>query len=428
MGRAECLRRYRAAALGLAGAALTLSVSGFAQKPEDNKPASTTAEKTPELHLARAHDALKSNRYQAAVREFRAALALDPRLTVRARFPLAVALFNIQDRENSRNEFERVRAEAGDDPNVMYYLGRLDLMDRNLDAAIKELTLAAAKPPFPDTAYYLGYAYFKLGDLNRAEQWLWKAAELAPRDFRAQERLGLLFQATGRKEEAQKAFTLSAELHRHDTEATQVALDCARALDTRPLEAARAVCQKLDDPQDVGSLASLGALYGQHGDYADAVEPFRRAAELEPDSYELQYDLGLTYFRLKRYAEARAPLEKAAELRPDMFETTAPLGAVLYALGDDPAAYEVLCRAHELRPENADISGFLSRVASTLAQRTSDRKEYAAALRYMLKATEVRPNDPEVHRRLAEVYDLLGDESKAAKERELAQRLGQAGH
>src|SRR5205814_684636 len=78
-----------------------------------------------------------------------------------------------------------------------------------------------------------------------------------------------------------------------------------------------------------------------------------------PDSYEMQYNLGLTYFRLKRYAEARATLEKAVVLRPDMFEMNAPLGATLYALGDDPAAYRVLSHAHELNPQNADVAGFL---------------------------------------------------------------------
>jgi Flp pilus assembly protein TadD len=419
----EFLRRSVVAAFGLAGMIMVASFSGFAQSAGDNKSASGASKETAELHLARGHDDLKTNHYEAAVREFRAALALDPRLTVRARFPLAVALFSVQDREQARNEFEAVHAEFGDDPIVMYYLGRLDLMDGRLDAAITKLTLAAADPPFPDAAYYLGYAYFKKRDLTSAEQWLRKAAELTPRDFRVQERLGLLFQASGRKEAAEKAFALSAELHQSDTQATQVALDCAQKLETQSLEEARGFCQHLFDPQDVGKLVTLGMLYGQHGDYADAVEAFRRATELEPDSYELQYDLGLTYFRLKRYNEARAPLEKAVELRADVFEVNAPLGAALFALGDDLHAYHVLSKAHQLNPDNADVKGLLFNVASLLAQQSLNNKIYADALRYLLRAAELRPDEANTHRRLADVYLGLGDKAKAEKERQKAHWL-----
>ncbi len=411
----------------LLGLSLVSAAVGLTQGQADGHAVPRAPSDTAEFHVGRGLEAMKNARYSAAVREFRAALALDPDLVVRARFPLAVALFDLQNIEEARREFDRVRSKTGNDPNVAYYLGRLDLMEGQLDSAVRNLTLASSDPPFPDTAYYLGYAYIKRHDMVQAEEWLHKAAELAPRDFRVQERLGLLYRLTGRKEEAEKAFALSDRLHQQDTEATAIALECGHALDTHSLEEARGVCQRLFDPEDTGKLVTLGTLYGGHRDYAEALEPFRRAAELEPDSYEMQYNLGLTYFRLKRYAEARAPLEKAAELRPDMFETTAPLGAVLYALGDDPAAYQALGRAHELRPENADISGFLFKVALSLSARSSNQKDYAAALRYLLKASEVRPNDPDTHRRLAEVYDLIGDKPNAARERELAQQLRETG-
>lgn len=409
--------RFAAALIPLAA-----SVALAQQRPADT--GASTATETAEFHLGRGHEALKYNRYQEAVNEFRAALALDPSLVVRARFPLAVALFSVQEREQARQEFEKVRAQTGDDPNIAYYLGRLDLMEGNLDSGIKNLTLAATDPPFPDTAYYLGYAYFKKGDNVAAERWLRKAAKLSPGDFRVYERLGLLYRAMGRKEEAKKAFAMSTELHKGDVEATQVALECSQALNSRPPEEARAVCDKLNDPHDLSKLVTLGTIYGQHGTYAEALEPFRQAARLDPESYEMQYNLGLTLFRLKRYAEARAPLEKAAQLRPDMFEMNAPLGAVLFMLGDDLAAYPVLDRAHQLAPGNADIIELLFKTAVSLAAKDVNKKEYAAALPYMLKACEVQPADGEVHRRLAELYSLTGDEAKAAQEREQAERLG----
>ena len=98
---------------------------------------SGSASDSAESHLGKGYDALKQDRYQIAVDEFRAALALDSSLVLRARFPLAVALFEQHKPAEARKEFETVRRETGDHPNVSYYLGRLDIDDRDYSSAIK---------------------------------------------------------------------------------------------------------------------------------------------------------------------------------------------------------------------------------------------------------------------------------------------------
>ena len=177
---------------------------------------------------------MRQDRYDEAVSEFRAALGIDPKLVMRARFPLAVALFELKESAESRREFETVRQEIGDHPNVSYYLGRLDLLDQNFAGAIRNLNQAIAKPPFPDTAYYLGLAYFKQGDLTAAEKWLKQAAEINPRDSITQYQLGLVYRKEGREQEARKAVALSAELRRQDADDSQLRSECARKLDAGP--------------------------------------------------------------------------------------------------------------------------------------------------------------------------------------------------
>ena len=145
-----------------------------------------------------------------------------------------MTLFNLQEREEARKQLEAVRSETGDDPNVNYYLGRLDLMEGKVDSALLNLTLAASKPPFPDVAYYHGYAYLKKGNFDSAEKWLEKAAALAPRDARVEQRLGLLYRAMGRQEESEKAFALSSELHQQDVVATEQALAWIPSRSPRP--------------------------------------------------------------------------------------------------------------------------------------------------------------------------------------------------
>src|SRR6266852_7262667 len=162
-------------------AASTLVIFGGASAVSQASPAAQAAPAdSPDAHLGRAYDALRDDRYEVAAAEFRAALKLDPKLTLRARFPLAVALFEMKKPDESRQEFEAVRREVGDQPNILYYLGRIDIDEAHFESAIRNLNQAIAKPPFPDTAYYLGFAYFKQGDLAAAEKWLKQAAQLHP--------------------------------------------------------------------------------------------------------------------------------------------------------------------------------------------------------------------------------------------------------
>ena len=128
-------------------------------KPTKPRTANHPVGETIESHLGKGYDALKQDSYSVAATEFRAALRLDPELTLRARFPLAVALFELHEPAEARKEFGAVHKEVGDHPNILYYLGRLDLEERKFSGAIANLNEAAVKPPFPDTAYYLGFAY-----------------------------------------------------------------------------------------------------------------------------------------------------------------------------------------------------------------------------------------------------------------------------
>src|SRR5271169_645881 len=127
-----------------------------------------------EVHLGNGYEALKQEQYEAAEKEFRAALAIDPGLAMRARFPLGVALFEQHKSAESRQEFETVRQAVGEQPSISYYLGRLDLEERKYKGEIERLTKASSHPPFPDTAFYLGLAYLRHGSDSDAEKWLKK--------------------------------------------------------------------------------------------------------------------------------------------------------------------------------------------------------------------------------------------------------------
>jgi len=408
-------------------AGLMLVAFGGASAVSQASPATQAASPdSPDAHLGRAYDALRNDRYEVAAAEFRAALKLDPNLTLRARFPLAVALFEMKKPEEARQEFEAVRREAGDHPNISYYLGRLDLDALHYESAIQNLNRAVAQPPFPDTAYYLGFAYFKQGDLASAEKWLKEAANSNPHDARVQYQLGVVYRKQGREQEATQAMALSGEQRQRDSSQSQLRLECAQKLDQAPREEAHAVCEQLYDPDDAEKLTELGTIYGQHGDVEAALKPLRRAAELAPQSPQMQYNLALAYYQLNQFEEARRPLSNAVTRWPDIFQLAALYGAVLSKLGEDLPAYRALQHAHELNPQDSATADLLYLTTLSLGRKAQSARQYPDALRYFLEAAKLKAQEPAPHRGLADIYKLTGRPAQATAEQQEADRLAAA--
>ena len=383
----------------------------------------TAAAVTAESHLGRGYDALKQDQYQLAANEFRAALKLDPTLIQRAQFPLAVALFEMHQTSEARREFESLRRELGEHPNFLYYLGRLDLESRDFKGAIQNLSKAVVKPPFPDTAYYLGYAFLKDGDLTAAEKWLKTAAQLVPSDSRVEYQLAQLYREQKRDDEARKAFDLSEQLRQRDENNSRFKLECAQALDKGLRKEAQAACEQLYDPDNADRLTELGTIYGQHGDLEGALKCFRRAAELAPQSPQMQYNLALAYYQLGQFANARVPLETALRRWADLFQLNALYGAVLVKLGKDVAGYQSLRHAQELNPQDSGTADLLYLTTLQLARKSQNVGDYSRSLRYLQEAAKLRPAESEPHRRMAEIYSLTAHAAQATAEQREADRL-----
>jgi len=337
-----------------------------------------------------------------------------------------VALFELHKPVEARRELETVRRETGDHPNILYYLGRLDLDDRNFAGAVRNLTKAAADPPFPDTTYYLGFACFKQGDLPAAEKWLKEAAQTNPRDARVSYQLGVVYRKQGREEEAQKVMAQSNEQRQRDSAESKLRLECAMKLDQGPREEAHAICEQLYDPGNADKLTALGTIYGQHGDPEAALKPLQRAAELAPQSPQMQYNLALAYYQLNRLAEAKTALADSATRWPDVFQLVALYGTVLAKLGEDLPAYQTLHHAHELNPQDSATSDLLYLSILKLGYKSGEGGQYPESLRYFQEAAKLRPQEPEPHRGIAAVYTQTGRNSEAVAEQQEADRLSKS--
>lgn len=420
----------------VAGRLLTIVV-WLAVTQTGSPAAQTTADKNPSLeaHIGRGNEALQNQQYSAAATEFEQARALDP-LQPQVLYKLAICRLALGQLDQSRKLFDMVQGETGGDASAAYYLARLDLLQRQPQAAIRRLVPIAKKPPAPDVLYYLGLAYQQTGDLGAAEQWLTRAASIDPRDFRVFDHLARIYRQQGRMADAQREWTRMSEVHEDELRGSRLALECSQALtahaqgrdvNTTAAGSSRPAppqpCTALFVPTDPDKLAVLGTLYGRNGDYTDALTAWKQAARLDPDSWENQHNLGLTYFRLGQFRDARAPLERAVELNPDYFSANALLGATLYALHEDTRAANVLNAAHRLNPADADTAKLLYDLDVKFAHDAFESRDYLRSLDFLQKAARLQPLNPAVHHQIAVVDQALGRASDANREQELARRL-----
>jgi tetratricopeptide (TPR) repeat protein len=311
--------------------------------------------------VARGGGLVEKRLFQQAAAEFEHALDIQPGLYA-ARYQLAVCLFALGRNDESRREFELLRRQAGPSAQISYYLGRILLLTGDSGGAIRELIPLASNSKIPDADYFIGLAYVAAGDQAKGIEWLERSGQARPGDYHVHYRLARVYAGAGRKSDAEREYDLYKKYRDAERNAEEQLRVCNAALEARTLDKIAESCSHAADPNDSEKLVLLGQLYGEHGYFAEAVEPLRRAAELDPGSFEAWHNLGLSYFRLKRYPAARQALEKAVALRPDVFDTLNLLGATLYVLGDDRAALPVLDRAHQLRPDDAQLKAALERL------------------------------------------------------------------
>lgn len=165
-----------------------------------------------------------------------------------------------------------------------------------------------------------------------------QAVELNPKYVEAHIHRGLVLNQLGRSAEAEEAFRRAS------------ALEGPRTGRFSPHVAARLANQHAD----------LGEAYAEAGALADAVEQYRRAAELGPAFIDLRYRLARLLLDAGNPLGAREELERVLQARPGFVEAQGSLGLAHYLAGDAVEARRVWRAALERQPENTRIEAYLA--------------------------------------------------------------------
>ena len=149
----------------------------------------------------------RAKRYQQAVDATRAAIArlkASPDL----RFALGASLERAGHWDEAAKEFRALIAAKPDDAAALNYLGYM-LADRNVQLQDALAMVQRAVNLEPNTGAYLdslGWVYFRLGELDRAEKYLTEAVRLDPHDAAVHEHLGDLYRSQERNAKAAEAY------------------------------------------------------------------------------------------------------------------------------------------------------------------------------------------------------------------------------
>lgn len=165
-------------------------------------------------HYLMGSSALNENNPTEALREFLLAEQSDPR-DPEIQAGLAQAYLSKQAYTLSEQHYLRAIELSKNDPKYHNNLAALYLNMERFDAAATHFQVAAENLLFnnPEIAWTgLGVARFQMGDYPAAERSYRKAAQVAPRYFRAYYHLGELYFAQDRPAEALEQFSRAVTL------------------------------------------------------------------------------------------------------------------------------------------------------------------------------------------------------------------------
>lgn len=214
--------------------------------------------------------------------------------------------------------------------------------------------------------------------------------------------IGAAERALGHADEANAAYTQSAQLEPWNSEAYTGLVNIARLRGdwSGALQAQRRVVQL--DAENPFNWIELASLYGRNGRPERALASAERAIALAPNNGDAWLFKGGALSGMKRHREAIEAMQKAITLKPHRIEWAwGWLADIYYALRLFPQAIAAYREALKLTPDDDSLKG---RHGMAL----KDGLHLEEALRVFEKLRDSHPEDPFAWRQIGFVNSYLG--------------------
>ncbi len=208
----------------------------------------------------------------------------------------------------------------------------------------------------------------------------------------------------------------------------------------------------LIDPQNVTVINSLGVCYSSKGKHQKALEEFIKVMPLAPDDVMAPYNAGLAYLMMGDKQKALEMFLKAHALDENQFEVVIQLGRLYLEIKDLESARKYLEKATKMDLESGPAHRFLGECYNELKMINEAIQAYSKAVKlnandanslsalaclyarqkinkeiaivFARQSVDLSPSTALFHKRLGEVYYLLGHFEEALKEFKTASELG----
>lgn len=201
-----------------------------------------------------------------------------------------------------------------------YDMGASSFAEGNMTGALVEFTAAEKyTPDDPELLYYLGRVYFAKKKFAIAEQKYLRSLAIKPDNPAARNDLGVNYLDMRRWDDAIQQFKLVAnDLFASNQEAATINLGIAyyeKGDYPRAIDALRTAVS--NNPREPRAHLHLGKVYAAIGKYELALEEFKKSTELDKNYATAYYQLGLTQMKLKDTKGARDSFRAVQRIAPD---------------------------------------------------------------------------------------------------------------
>ena len=340
-----------------------------------------------------------------------------------------------------------------------YLQGRGYLQDfgqrEKVESALSVFNRALQKDPAFAAAYAgMGEAYWRKYELTHQSELVKKAGDTCQQAVNhnaslaeGHSCLGLIYQGTGKYEQARDEYAKAAALE-PTLDAAQSGLARSYENLNRPEDAEKAYRAAITlRPNYWMGYNRLGGFYIRHGKWEQAAEMFSQVVALAPDSFigynnmgdvrmyqgknaeaipllqrslqirktaDATSNLGTAYFQLRRYADAAVAYEQATQLDPQNYVVWGNLGDAYFWTPErrseaDGAYRRAIALALGALQVNTRDAGALSSVSLYRAM----LGERIQAVDYLERALRIEPKRPDLLLNAAIAYQQLGEPERA---------------
>ncbi|HEY7353392.1 MAG TPA: tetratricopeptide repeat protein [Terriglobales bacterium] len=324
-----------------------------------------------------------------------------------SRFVEAQRLMSQGNFDQAKQELEKQIA-AGAEPVEGYnLLGITDASLKDFGGALDAFQHALKLDPNSvNTHNNLANLYVAGGKPDLAEKEFKRSLVLAPGNRDANYNYGIFLLGKGSASEA------IPHLLRVRPQTQETKFNLVRAyLQAGETEKALKIANTLsaEKKNDVQTHFTLGSLLASEKQYKAGILELEKADALQPDKFEILYNLGLAYLRIGDFTKSEAALNRALKLKPESAETLYLLAQTYSDESRTVDALELLAKAHRIAPQNTDVIFLLARLSMT-------QNFYEDAIPLLESGIKIAPQRADLQAALGESYFMAGKTEKAIDE------------